>query len=268
MELPAYLDRIGYTGSRTPDLATLRALMRAHIAAIPFENLDVQLGRRVGLELPMIFAKLVEARRGGWCYENNGLFGWALGALGFDVRRITAGVLRAAHGDSAIGNHLALIVTLEQPWLVDVGFGGTQAAPIPLATGDYAHAPYDLALRQIEGGYWRFEERYAGDDPFSFDFTTDPADEALFARQCDALQSEPDSIFVENLVVQQRRGDRHTALRGRMLVAREPGGETRRMLAEAGDLVTTLAREFGLDLPEAAALWDKVCARHEARFEA
>lgn len=267
MDLSAYFDRIGYSGRRAPDLATLDSLMRAHIAAVPFENLDVQLGNRVTIDIPSVFAKLVGRRRGGWCYENNGLFGWALGELGFEVRRVSAGVLRSARGDSALGNHLALIVTIEdKPWLVDVGFGGTQAAPIPLAGSDTVHAPFALTLGQLDDGYWRLEERYRDGDPFGFDFRADAADEALLARQCAALQSEPDSIFVQNLVVQQRQGFRHLTLRGRVLLERWSDGENKRLIGDAGEFVTVLRDLFGLDLPEAATLWDKVCARHAALF--
>jgi len=266
MELSAYFDRIGYSGPRAPDLATLRALMRAHIAAVPFENLDVQLGNRVSVELPAVFEKLVGRRRGGWCFENNGLFGWALGELGFGVRRLSAGVMRAEHGDAAMGNHLALLVTIHgEPWLADVGFGGTMAAPLRLAAGMEDQAPFTIGLRQADG-YWRFEEAYADGAPFSFDFLADAADEALLARQCDALQSDPESVFVQNLVVQQRQGDRHLTLRGRVLMERGAEGESKRLIGDAGEFVAVLRERFGLDLPGGASLWGKVCARHAVLF--
>jgi N-hydroxyarylamine O-acetyltransferase len=266
MILSAYFDRIGYSGPVTPEPATLEAVMRAHIAAIPFENLDVQLGNRVTPALPAIYAKLVDRRRGGWCYENNGLFGWALGEMGFDVRRISAGVMRAVRGDVALGNHLALIVTIDgREWLVDVGFGGTLAAPIPLAAATHVQPPFSVGLVEADG-YWRFEERYADGDAFSFDFLSGPADEALFARQCDALQSDPESIFVQNLVVQQRQAERHFSLRGRVLLERGAEGESKHLIADAAEFVATLKDRFGLDLPGAASLWSKVCARHAVLF--
>jgi N-hydroxyarylamine O-acetyltransferase len=268
MELSAYLHRIGYSGPTTPDLATLEALMRAHIAAVPFENLDVQLGNRVTIDLPAIYAKLVGRRRGGWCYENNGLFGWALAEMGFDVRRISAGVMRVVRGDEQLGNHLALIVTIDgQAWLADVGFGGTLAAPIPLASGMHLQSPFAVGLVEADG-YWHFEERYCDEDAFSFDFLAGPADEALLARQCDTLQSAPDSIFVQNLVVQQRQGETHLTLRGRVLMERGPEGESKRTLGSADELVEVLRDRFGLDVPEAAGLWPKVCARRGELFPA
>lgn len=267
MELEAYFDRIGWSGARTPDLATLQSLMRAHSRAVPFENLDVQLGNRTNTEVPSIYDKIVRRRRGGWCYEQNGLFGWALGELRFDVRRITCGVLRVATGDAAVGNHLALVVTIEgAPWLVDVGFGGSLAAPIPLAEGEHAHAPYGLSLKLQDDGYWRFSEWVEPGKEFSFDFRDAPADEALMADRCRWLQTDAESVFVQNLVVQQRQGDAHLSLRGRVLSRRDADGETRRLIGSGGELAETIAREFGMDVPGIAGVWNRVAERHSALF--
>ena len=131
-----------------PRTTACAAIMRAHVASIPFENLDVQLGRPITGDLDEIFAKLVERRRGGWCYEQNGLLGWALETIGFEVTRVAGGVMRADAGDAVLGNHLALVVTLDQPWLVDAGFGGSLAEPIALAPAAHRHAPYDLSLAE------------------------------------------------------------------------------------------------------------------------
>lgn len=266
MDIEAYFARTGEARPRIADRATLTALIRAHLAAFPFENLDVQLGRPVSIDPEAIFDKLVTRRRGGWCFEQNGLFGRVLEALGYDVRRISAGVMRQAQGEASMGNHLALLVTLEdRPWLVDVGFGGILTAPLALAAGEESHPPYRVGLREVEG-HWRFEERYGEGDPFSYDFTPAPPDEALFARRCRDLQTRAESPFVQNLVVQQRRGETHTNLRGRVLVTRGPGGEARELLQNAEALVERLDQRFGLQVPEAAGLWDAICARHAALF--
>ncbi|MBO9714665.1 arylamine N-acetyltransferase [Sphingomonas sp.] len=267
MDLGAYFARIGYSGPRAPDLATLTALTTRHVASVPFDNLDVQLGRPVTIGLDAAFAKLVGARRGGWCFEQNGLFGCALGELGFSVRRIAAGVMRAERGDAALGNHLALIVTLEgADWLVDVGFGGSQARPIPLAEGEHPHSPYRIRLVRLGNGYWRLSEWTDPAKPFSFDFAGTPADEALLAAKCEALQVSAESPFVQNLVVQQRHGDTHLSLRGRVLVEKSAAYETRRLIESADDLVETIATRFGMDVPEVAGLWERVRERHEALF--
>jgi N-hydroxyarylamine O-acetyltransferase len=265
MDLSAYLDRIGHSGPVAPTGAALAAIMRAHVASIPFENLDVQLGRPITGELEAIFAKLVERRRGGWCYEQNGLLGWALETIGFKVVRVAGGVMRASAGDSALGNHLALVVLLDRPWLVDAGFGGSLAEPIALAPAAHRHAPYDLGLARIEDDYWRYEEWIRG-RPFSFDFRFAPADPALLARQQASLQSDPESPFVLNLVAQRRTGDSHASLRGRVLTLSQGDGYEEFLVEDAETLVETLRTRFALDVPEIAARWPAICERHEALF--
>ena len=267
MELSAYLHRIRFDGSLRPDLATLRAIHRAHQYAIPFENLDVQLRRPIALDLAANYDKIVRRGRGGWCYEMNGVMGWALKQMGFEVMRLGAGVMRALAGDAQMGNHLCLLVSLDQPYLVDVGFGGSMAEPFPLKASEREDRPYRLELSRLDDGYWRFAEIAHGDgDPFSFDFRVDSADEALLAQKCRFLQTDPASPFIQNLVVQRRTADTHVSLRGRVLQTTHSTRVEKKLLNSADELIVTLRDSFDLDIPEAAALWPSVCARHEALF--
>ena len=139
MNVDAYLTRIGYTGPRTPDATTLAALHHAHILAVPFENLDIGLGRPITLDLPSRYAKIVTRRRGGFCYELNGLFAWLLQQLGYGVTLLSAGVYG---GDGAPGpdyDHLTLLVRCPgdpTPWLADVGFGEGFREPLRLDVAD------------------------------------------------------------------------------------------------------------------------------------
>src|SRR5215475_3747002 len=114
MDIDAYLDRIGLKARPAPTLEGLTTLHRAHLRAIPYEDLDVQLGRPVTIERPPIYDKIVGRHRGGWCYEMNGIFGWALGELGFRVTRTTGAVMREAWGEMAVRNHLVLRVELPE----------------------------------------------------------------------------------------------------------------------------------------------------------
>jgi N-hydroxyarylamine O-acetyltransferase len=264
-DLANYLKRIGYQGRVEANLQTLAALQRTHVHSVPFENLDVQLRRSVGLDLDHCYDKIVKRRRGGWCYELNGLFGWALQKIGFSVTRISAGVMRERAGDAQLGNHLCLLVQLDQPYLVDVGFGGSLAYPLPLEATSHDHSPYRIWLQQLDDGYWRFSEQ-AHDDPFSFDFREDVADEELFRLKCIMLQTSADSTFVQNLVVQRRIRDIHVALRGRVLTTLTASGVSKKDLGSPEELVATLNKMFDLDVPEARDLWPAICARHEALF--
>jgi N-hydroxyarylamine O-acetyltransferase len=261
--LAAYLERIGFHGAARPDFETLRELQRVHVRAVAFENLDVQLRRSVGLDLNTCFDKIVRQRRGGWCFELNGVLGWALREIGFDVLRMSAGVMRERFGDAQMGNHLCLLVRIDRPYLVDVGFGGSLSQPLPLEESAHDHSPYRITLTDTGHGYWRFSEQAHG-KPFGFDFYVGAADETLFAEKCAMLQTNPDSSFVQNLVVQRRVGDTHIALRGRVLTIMYETREEKTELASAAELVATLRDKFGIDAPEAATLWPGICARHDA----
>ncbi len=123
LDLAAYLQRVGYGGSLDPTLETLRALHLAHTSAIPFENLDIPLGRGISLELADLQAKLVASRRGGYCFEQNALFAAVLESLGFKLLRLAA---RVRFGATEIRprTHMLLEVEVDnEPWLADVGFG-------------------------------------------------------------------------------------------------------------------------------------------------
>lgn len=265
MDLQAYFDRIGWRGEARCDAATLTALHRAHLLAIPYENLDVQLGRAVGLEPAAAFEKLVNRRRGGWCYEMNGLLGAALEAIGFTVTRMAGGVHRATAGDGVVGNHLVLKVELDEPWIADVGFGDGTIAPFPLREGAFSAHGFGFRLERVEGGWWRFHNHAFGGAP-SFDFRDAPADPAQLAERCDWLQTAPDSNFVLNAVVQRFTPQGLVQMRGKTLRNVSPGGKQERFLGSADEYVDVLAREFALDLPEAASLWPRIEARHRELF--
>lgn len=266
-DLAGYLTRIGFDGSPRPDLATLKALVHAHLTSIPFENLDVQLGQPLTTEPLAAVEKIVERGRGGWCFEMNGAFGWALDQIGFDVMRVAGGVNRKEAGDRAVGNHLCLLVNLDQLYLADVGFGGALLAPLALKAGGEIQSPFAVKLQQIEGGYWRYDEDF-GEGAFTFDFRVEAADEALLAKKCRILQREPDSPFVQNLVAQRRGVDHHVSLRGRVLKWITPDGVNKEILQSSDELIESLKTIFEIDMPDAAALWPAICARHDAVFNA
>lgn len=266
-QLDAYLARIGFDGEPLPDLATLRSIVGAHVQAIAFENIDVQLGRALTTDTSAAFAKLVEERRGGWCYEHNGVLGAALTAIGFDVSRMSAGVMRQFRGDESMGSHLCLLVQCEGAWLVDAGFGSWLGAPVPLEHGTWTQPPLPISLGTTYDGLWRLSVAL-GDTAMSYDFRVEPANEDQLSALCDWQCSDPASIFVQNLTVQRRDGERYLMLRGKVLSDVSATGEVRRELASAGELVEVLRDVFLLDVPEAASLWPAICARHEALFGA
>src|SRR5262249_20284948 len=130
MNFQRYLDRISYQGSLAPTAETLRQLHLAQLLTVPFENLSIHAKEPIVLEEIPLFEKIVVRRRGGFCYELNGLFATLLRNLGFEVAMLSAGVARAEGGFSPPFDHMAMMVTLEQRWLVDVGFGDLFREPL------------------------------------------------------------------------------------------------------------------------------------------
>lgn len=135
LDLDAYLTRIGFGGDRVPTLETLRRLQHAHTTTLPFENLEIILGRSVPLDLPTVQDKMVRRRRGGYCYEHVGLFAAALERLGFGVTGLHGRVVMGAPGGLRPASHAMLRVTAsddDRVWLCDIGFGSGPAAPLEL----------------------------------------------------------------------------------------------------------------------------------------
>ncbi|MFN4135995.1 MAG: arylamine N-acetyltransferase family protein [Novosphingobium sp.] len=264
-QLSAYLARIGFTATPRRDADTLQALVQAHVQSIPFENIDVQLGRTLTTDQDAAYGKLVEARRGGWCYEHNGLLAAALAAIGFKVMRVSGAVMRQVRGEAAMGTHLCLLVACDQTWLVDAGFGSWIGSPVPLAQGCWMQAPVPVALSRTDDGLWRLTVT-PGETVMSYDFAAEPANEDQLSALCHWQCTDPSSVFVQNLSIQRRLDDTLLMLRGKVLSRIDPSGETRHELADADDLIACLRRDFGLDVPEATGLWPAICARHAALF--
>jgi len=263
MHIDAYLKRIGLARPLPPTLATLSAVHRAHLRAIPYENLDVQFGRPVTIGRSAIFEKIVGRRRGGWCYEMNGLLGWALSELGFKVTRATGAVMRETSGDAALRNHLVLKVEMDEGlYLADVGFGDGPIEPIRIVEGPFVSGGLPFSVAKLDDEWWRLRNHPHGGAP-SFDFNLAPVDEALLAAKCDEQQYSPQSHFVQNLFCFRFRDDGVVGLRGRVVRTVTACGYEDRILNSADELVRFFDEELDLRDPELASLWPKTCARHE-----
>jgi len=260
-----YFERIGYDGSADVTLETLAGIIRAHVLAIPFDNIDVQLGVPLDTDPDRAFDKLVTRRRGGWCYEQNGVLGAMLDELGFDVTRVVAGVMQHVRGDRVFGNHLSLVVTIDADrWIADAGFGSSLLAPIPLQAGKATQLPFDLRLEHINNRRWRLWQTTAGKDDVAFDLFDEPADEQRLSTLCATLQTAPESTFVNDFLLQFRTPDEHHALRGRKLSRYRRDGVTERTLASVDDFRDVLRGVYRIDIPHAETLWSNICKRHEA----
>lgn len=261
MDVAAYLQRIGYRGRVKRDLETLTAIHRAHLAAIAYENLDIHLGRTLPLDAEAAFDKLVTRRRGGWCYEMNGLIAAVLKEIGFELHLAAGAVHREKFGDKTIGNHLVVIARLERPYLVDVGFGDGPLDPIPLQEGRYKHGDFEIGLER-DGGWWRFRNHPAGGAP-SFDFTEQARALDWFQSKCTELQTSPESGFVRASILQRRFADRVYVLRGQMASDIRTTGTTTRTVETQSDYARLLRDWFATDLgDDLARLWPVVVEKH------
>jgi N-hydroxyarylamine O-acetyltransferase len=205
MDFSLYLDRIGYCNSLAPEARTLRRLHLAHLRTVPFENLDIGLGRPLSLDLEALFDKIVVRRRGGFCYELNGLFAWLLEQLGFSVTRLSARDLHPDGSWSPEFDHLVLLVRCPGDpmvrWLADVGYGDSFLEPLMLdEAGEQVQGQrtYRIAPEQ---GYRFVWQRQAGETWVRlFGFTLLPHRLDEFGRMCVYHQTSPESIFTQKRV--------------------------------------------------------------------
>ncbi|HJL22417.1 MAG TPA: arylamine N-acetyltransferase, partial [Polyangiaceae bacterium LLY-WYZ-15_(1-7)] len=236
-DLDAYLARVGWRGARRPTRRVLDGLMAAHVAAIPFENLDVLLGRGVDLADVAVFDKLVHRRRGGYCFEQNGLFARALSALGFRVEALAARArVGRAREETPPRTHLALAVEAEGArWLVDVGLGGlSMTGAIRFEEGVVQATPHEPRRLLWEGGRWWHQARLDAGWVDVCELTGEampPIDREVASFFASA---HPRSAFREApMVARALPGGGRLGLRGDVLTLRGARGAERVRLADA-----------------------------------
>ena len=269
----AYLERLGVDVRRNGvDATALAVLQRAHIAAVPYENLDIVRGAPPPID-PVACVRRIVAGRGGYCFHLNGAFAAFLEWLGVDVTRHIAGVQgrRLSEPPGASGNHLGLTVQIDGArWLVDVGTGDGPSEPLPLATGAYARGGFVFRLGVsplVEAG-WRLEHDPRGAWVL-FDMASEPAVTDDFAAMHTTLSTDRESGFVRTVGVLRGGGSKIDILRGCVFSERDGATVRSHEVASRDDWWAIVIDRFGLaygDLPavERDALWRTVRATHEA----
>jgi N-hydroxyarylamine O-acetyltransferase len=257
LDLDAYFQRIGYAGSREPTLETLRALHARHPLAIPFENLDTLRRRPVRLDLESLQGKLVTARRGGYCFEQNLLFAHVLAALGFQVASLAARVLWDQPVVQRARTHMLLFVELgEGGYLCDVGFGGfTMTAPLRLEPGVEQGAPNEVFRLLRDGREFLSQVRVRGEWRTLYRFDLQRQLQADIEVLNFWVSEHPDSPFLTRLMAARRDSDRTFSLRDNELSVYEAGRQSdRRELHSVAELRGLLADTFGIEVPVDADL--------------
>jgi len=257
LDLNGYLDRIHFGGVAEPTLDALQALVSAHTRAIPFENLDPLMGTPVDdLGPDALTAKLVHRRRGGYCYEHNGLMGYVLAELGFRVRRLAGRVIWTLPPDAPVPaqTHTVLAVTFpgsQGSFLVDVGFGGqTPTSPIRIETGSVQQTtlePYRLEDRR-DGLVLQAQIRGEWVPLYEFSTRTAPAIDLKVGSWF--VSTHPSSHFVTGLMAARVTDDARLNLAGRILTVHRAGGSEKVRLDDAAAVVDTLTERFGVNVAD------------------
>jgi N-hydroxyarylamine O-acetyltransferase len=249
MNIDAYLERINYNGSRDVNAETLRALQVAHLLSVPFENLSIHAGEPIVLNEDALYTKIVDQRRGGFCYECNGLFAGLLRALGFDVAMLAAGVARPDGSFGPIFDHMTLMVTLEERWLVDVGFGESFLEPLLLdsradqrqGTRTFRLVDADdhvVLMRRNDGEDWQPQYR----------FTLQPYTFPDYEEMCRYHQTSPDSHFTKGLICSRATADGRITLSDMRFITTSGPQRLRdeRTLSSREEYERVLRDEFGV----------------------
>jgi N-hydroxyarylamine O-acetyltransferase len=275
-----YLARIGASDVGPPSAEALAALQARHLARVVFENLEIQRGRPTTVDYADSAERIVKRGRGGYCFHLNGAFGLLLEALGYEVTR-RRGTVQPPPG-TAPGRHLNHLVVLvhglptsdhpEGTWWAEVGFGDGSIRPLALRAGleqwDDEPRTYELRPSPMYAGGWRMLQG-GGDDVGIIDVDTEEPQAAEIAAAHEYLSSSPESGFVRTATFQRRDANGADVLRARTLSRIERDDTRTRLLADEREWFAAVADVFGLDLPdveaaERRALWERVCAQHEA----
>lgn len=244
------LHRIGHNGRVAADVETLFALHRAWRQTVPYENLDIQLGRPISLDPDALFDKLVRRRRGGYCFEQNAGLATLLRLAGFQVTMVEAAVMRAARGEGMWGNHNALLVDLDgRRWLADAGIGDGFVEPLPLREGPHPRGELTYRLQRLDPDTWRFHH-HPGGTVASYDFRLQPREIADFAIRSREMSTSPTSAYVTTLMAARPIAGRPLILLSRTLRRLGPDGSTSRTIADADDFAKTLSMHFLVPLDD------------------
>jgi N-hydroxyarylamine O-acetyltransferase len=256
LDLGAYLKRIRWDGSRDPTFDTLCGLLRAHMSSIPFENLDVLLGRPVRLDLDSIQDKLVRARRGGYCFEHTTLFAAVLEELGFHPVRHSARVVLFSPRTETPRAHMFLTVALpEGTFVVDPGFGGPAALwPVPLVDASASQGSGATHWMARDGDYWVLRTLRDGQPMDAWISTLEQDHPVDYEMANHFTATHPGSLFVNRLLMSLFKEDGRVTLMNRDFTIHEGARAEQGQLADRGAFRSLLIEQFGFDLPDVEGL--------------
>ena len=253
MNINKYLERVSFKEPIHPNIRTLYDLHLAHMLAVPFENLDIGLGRIIRLDEQAIWDKIIVNKRGGFCYELNGLFAGLLKEMGSDVTYLNARVFNQTGKLGSDFDHLTLLVQNPgQPerWLVDVGFGDSFTQPLYLdEQGEQTQGLRAYRLEQTLDGYVMWQKNYAGqwDRQYFFDFQSHTFPEDYLAG-CQYHQTSPKSSFTHGSIISIATPNGRVSLEETKLIITENGKRTEQKVASKDEYQFLLKDYFDVVL--------------------
>jgi N-hydroxyarylamine O-acetyltransferase len=253
LDLDSYLKRIGYSGPRTATLDTLRSLQALHPLSIPFENLDTLAGRPVALDLRSLERKLVQSRRGGYCFEQNLLFKHALAAFGFDAAALAARVVwERPAGEVRARTHMVLLVALgDRRYVCDVGFGGlTPTAPIELTVDVEQPTPHETFRVVRDSSEFAVEARVRDQWKRLYCFDLQEQHEVDIGVLNHYVMTHAESPMRSRLFAARAAADRRFGLgNGVLNVHHLQGASEQQRVGDVAGLKRVLEQTFGIDAP-------------------
>jgi N-hydroxyarylamine O-acetyltransferase len=242
-----YLERINYSGPLNPTAETLRQLHVAHLLAVPFENLSIHWREPIVLDNNSLFEKIVRRRRGGFCYELNGLFAALLRALGFKVTNLSAEVANHKGEFGPPFDHMTLLVTLEERWLADVGFGDSFREPLLLDEREPQLQGDDAFRIQEAGAYLVMSSRkQSADWQAQYRFTLEPHEYDDYAPMCLYHQTSPESHFTQKRICSLATVDGRISLSDKRLITTRGREREEAELADDVEYRNTLLKLFDI----------------------
>lgn len=246
MDQKAYMERIGLAGAdHSADLVSLRTFQRSHLLTVPFENLDIHWQRPIIVDIDRFYEKIVNQRRGGFCYELNGLFNELLRDLGFETRLISARVFNGtSHGPEF--DHVALIVTIGgEDYLADVGYGDFTAEPLRFVLDvEQADQTGTFVIRRFDDEYLEVAKSVGGAWKSEYIFKDIPRKLSEFSEMCDFQQYSPESHFTKGKLCSIMTANGRKTLTDQAFITTSRGSRSERPIRSEKEFNEVLAAEF------------------------
>lgn len=249
MDIKAYLNRIGIKKIKDPSLEFLTELQNRHFLSIPFEDLDIPDRSRIELDLDKIYNKIIPSKRGGFCYELNGLFHWLLSSLEYKVDMLSARVFDSQ--ENKFGpeyDHMTLLVHLDNDYLVDVGFGDSFRHPIRMPDGEVEDVSGHYRIAMKDDKLYELLKKEENDFSRQYSFTTLPQSLGNYKEMCAFQQDSPSSHFRTRMLCTIATETGRITLSNNSLTITGNGETTKTEFTDRNEFYFLLKKYFGIVL--------------------